>query len=46
MEILGIGPGRDVGEAYKFLMELRMDHGPLGEERARQELLTWWSSRQ
>jgi len=45
MEILGIGPGRDVGEAYKFLMELRMDHGPLGEARARQELLTWWSSR-
>jgi poly(A) polymerase len=45
MEILGIGPGREVGEAYKFLMELRMDEGPLGEERARQELLTWWSNR-
>ena len=45
MEILGIGPGREVGEAYKYLMELRMDHGPLGEERAREELLTWWSNR-
>ncbi|TDO54857.1 poly(A) polymerase [Kribbella sp. VKM Ac-2527] len=45
MEILGIGPGRDVGEAYKFLMELRLEHGPLGEERAREELLRWWNER-
>jgi len=43
MEILGIGPGRDVGVAYKYLMELRLEHGPLGEERARDELLAWWS---
>ena len=28
MEILGIGPGREVGEAYRFLLELRLDHGP------------------
>ncbi|TDU89891.1 poly(A) polymerase [Kribbella voronezhensis] len=45
MEILGIGPGREVGEAYKFLMNLRMDEGPLGEDRARDELLTWWNNR-
>ncbi|GAA1567446.1 CCA tRNA nucleotidyltransferase [Kribbella hippodromi] len=45
MEILGIAPGREVGEAYKFLMELRLDQGPLGEERAREELLSWWSAR-
>lgn len=45
MEILGIGPGRKVGEAYKFLMELRMDQGPLGEQRARAELLDWWNAR-
>ncbi|MGW5191497.1 CCA tRNA nucleotidyltransferase [Kribbella sp. NPDC004138] len=45
MEILGIPPGRDVGEAYKFLMDLRLDQGPLGEDRAREELLTWWSNR-
>jgi poly(A) polymerase len=44
MEILGIKPGRDVGKAYKFLLDLRMDEGPLGEERAREELLTWWAS--
>ncbi len=30
MELLGIGPGRDVGQALDFLMELRLDEGPLG----------------
>ncbi|MFW7415369.1 CCA tRNA nucleotidyltransferase [Demequina sp. SO4-18] len=45
MEILGIGPGRDVGMAYKHMLELRMEHGPLGEERARAELLAWWAER-
>ncbi|GGO73825.1 CCA tRNA nucleotidyltransferase [Nocardioides deserti] len=45
MEILGIGPGREVGQAYQHLLELRMDHGPLGEERAREELLAWWAAR-
>ena len=38
MEVLGIGPGRDVGEAYRFLLELRMDRGPLGEEAAAEAL--------
>ncbi len=45
MQILGLAPGREVGEAYKFLMELRLDQGPLGEDRAREELLRWWSER-
>ncbi|WP_238161073.1 CCA tRNA nucleotidyltransferase [Kribbella antibiotica] len=45
MQILDVPPGREVGEAYKFLMELRLDQGPLGEERAREELLRWWSER-
>lgn len=45
MEILGIRPGREVGEAYKHLLELRMEHGPLGPERARDELLAWWAAR-
>ncbi len=45
MEILGIPPGREVGEAYKFLMNLRLDQGPLGEDQAREELLRWWSER-
>lgn len=43
MELLGIRPGPLVGRAYGFLMERRMDAGPLGEERAREELLAWWA---
>jgi len=46
MDVLGIGPGRDVGAAYRHLLELRMDRGPLGEDVARQELLTWWEAQQ
>ena len=45
METLGIGPGRDVGAAYHFLLDLRMDHGPMSEEDARAALLSWWNSR-
>jgi poly(A) polymerase len=45
MEILGIGPGPEVGQAYRFLMELRMDQGPLPEEEAEKALKEWWSSR-
>ena len=41
MEILGIKPSRAVGEAYEYLLELRMERGPLGAERAKEELLTW-----
>ncbi len=43
MAILGIGPGPDVGRAYHFLLERRMDEGPLGPERAEAELRTWWA---
>ena len=39
MEILGIPPGRRVGAAYKHLLELRMDHGPMSPEDARAALL-------
>lgn len=46
MEILGISPGREVGEAYKFLLELRLDRGPLSPQLAQQELLAWWAARQ
>jgi len=45
MEILGIGPGPEVGMAYKHLLALRMDEGPLGAERATAELRAWWDSR-
>ncbi len=45
MEILDIPAGRDVGEAYKFLLEQRLDVGPMSEEAAREVLLTWWAAR-
>ncbi len=45
MELLGIGPGRAVGEALDFLMELRLDEGPLGEEEAAARLRAWWAER-
>lgn len=41
MEILGIGPGREVGAAYKFLLELRLDNGPMTYDDARAALLEW-----
>ena len=45
MGLLGIGPGREVGEAYRHLLELRMDHGPLSPEEAEAALRTWWAER-
>lgn len=45
MQILDIKPGREVGEAYKMLLEARMDHGPLGKERAAELLREWWAER-
>ncbi len=44
MAILGIRPGPLVGRAYKHLLELRIEAGPLGRDRAVQELLTWAAS--
>jgi poly(A) polymerase len=41
MRILGIGPGRPVGQALDYLLELRMERGPLGPGQATQELLAW-----
>ena len=43
MDLLGIGPGPAVGKALSFLMELRLDEGPLGEEEASERLLAWWA---
>ncbi len=42
MEELGLSPGRDVGRALSFLLDLRMEEGPLGEEEARKRLAAWW----
>ena len=46
MELLGIKPSRLVGEAYDFLLELRMERGPLGAEVATAELLKWVSDKE
>ncbi|MBX3284007.1 MAG: CCA tRNA nucleotidyltransferase [Actinobacteria bacterium] len=46
MEHLGLGPGRQVGEALAHLLELRLDEGPLGEEEALRRLDKWWADRQ
>jgi poly(A) polymerase len=45
MAILGLKPGREVGEAYRFLLELRLDEGELGYDIARDRLLEWWATR-
>jgi poly(A) polymerase len=41
MEVLGIGPGPAVGKAYRFLLERRMEAGPLGHDEAVEELTAW-----
>jgi poly(A) polymerase len=45
MQLLDLKPSADVGKALDFLMELRMEHGPLGQERATEELIQWWKAR-
>jgi len=44
MEQLGLSPGRDVGRARDFLLELRLEEGPLGEDEARRRLDEWWKA--
>jgi poly(A) polymerase len=43
MEVLGVRPGPVVGRAYRHLLELRLDRGPLAPDLAREELLRWWA---
>lgn len=45
MEILDLPPGREVGEAYRFLLELRLDEGEIGVDEATKRLRAWWESR-
>ena len=44
MTHLGLEPGPDVGRALDFLLELRLDEGPLGEDEAYRRLDAWWST--
>ncbi len=45
MELLGIGPGPEVGEAYRFLLDLRLEHGPQSPQAAQEALVRWWRAR-
>ncbi len=44
MAILGIRPGPEVGRAYKYLLEVRLDEGPLDPATAEQRLRDWWAT--
>ncbi|WEH40845.1 CCA tRNA nucleotidyltransferase [Streptomyces sp. AM 2-1-1] len=44
MRILGVGPGPVIGRAYAFLLELRLENGPMGEEAAAAALTDWWAA--
>lgn len=46
MAVLNLKPGREVGEAYRFLLELRLDEGPLGTDEAEKRLRAWWATRE
>jgi poly(A) polymerase len=45
MAILGVGPGREVGEAYRFLLDLRLEEGPKSADEAEAALREWWARR-
>jgi poly(A) polymerase len=45
MRILDLRPGPEVGAAYRFLLEVRLDEGSLGEAEAERRLRQWWSER-
>jgi poly(A) polymerase len=46
MELLRIPAGPQVGEAWRYLKELRLQRGPLSKQDATAELLAWWNARQ
>jgi poly(A) polymerase len=45
MERLGVPPGPVVGQALAFLLELRIEEGPLGPDEAARRLDAWWAQR-
>ncbi len=45
MRILALRPGPEVGEAMRFLLDLRLEEGPLGEDEATRRLEAWWAGR-
>ncbi|MBV7363150.1 CCA tRNA nucleotidyltransferase [Actinomycetaceae bacterium TAE3-ERU4] len=45
MDLLGLKPGREVGQARAYMLERRLERGPVDEQTAREELLEWWNNR-
>jgi poly(A) polymerase len=45
MDHLGIGPGPEVGEAWRFLLDLRIERGPMEDDEALGALDDWWAER-
>jgi poly(A) polymerase len=45
MDILKLKPSREVGLAYDFLLEIRLEEGSIGHDEAKKRLLEWWSKR-
>jgi poly(A) polymerase len=44
-EALGIAPGPVLGQAYSYLLSVRLDDGLIGKDAARAKLLSWWAAR-
>jgi poly(A) polymerase len=45
MDLLEVPPGRLVGEALAFLMEIRLEEGLIGKDETKRRLLDWWRAR-
>jgi len=45
MDHLGLAPGREIGEALDFLLEIRLEEGLIGEAESKARLDAWWARR-
>ena len=45
MEHLDLGPGREVGQALEFLLEIKREEGDIEKEELKRRLNSWWSQR-
>ncbi|RSS80998.1 CCA tRNA nucleotidyltransferase [Streptomyces sp. WAC06614] len=43
MQVLGVGPGPVIGKAYAYLLDLRLEHGPMEHDQAVSALKEWWA---
>lgn len=44
MQVLDVSPGPVIGKAYAFLLELRLENGPMGRDAAIAALKEWWAA--